>query len=230
MSLRRASHAIALALLLVPEILFAQAGTKLVFYPPEWDFGSIVQGAKVSFTVTVANPNAVPLTVSFIPTCGCLTVAPGSRIIAASGRATFLLSYDSVDDTGITKWIFIVRTNGPGMKDQSYLLHGIVRQERPAVAPLPAGSAAAGSSGGIDVTYYYTAGCRSCEEFLSVELPQLEKDLSVRIQLHKKDVLDPASYEELSGFADSLGATVSAIPALRVGNVLLQGEIGRAHV
>jgi cytochrome c biogenesis protein CcdA len=74
------------------------------------------------------------------------------------------------------------------------------------------------------LTYYYTPGCRSCEEFLSTEVPRLEKELGIRIDIQRKDVLDPALYEELSSFANSQGQSIRAIPALRTGSTLLQGD------
>lgn len=74
------------------------------------------------------------------------------------------------------------------------------------------------------LAYYYTPGCRSCEEFLSTEVPRLEKELGIRIDIQRKDVLDPALYEELSSFANSQGQSIRAIPALRIGSTLLQGD------
>ena len=218
---------LALVLSFLPALAFAQSPTDLLFSPPQWDYGSLAQGEHASLTLTVANPAPTPVTVTFIPTCSCLTVDPATRVIAASGRATFSLTYDSTDDTGITWRGYIVRSTAPGAKDGQYLLHGVVRQHREfsSWSNVPSNASdTAGFGAGIAVTYYYTPGCRSCEEFLSVELPRIEKELSVKIQLTKKDVLDPASYEELARFADSVGATVSAIPALRLGGTLLQGD------
>ncbi len=76
----------------------------------------------------------------------------------------------------------------------------------------------------IPVTYYYAPGCRSCEEFLSVEIPRLEKLLGRRIELQKRDLMDTARYEELTALASARGEAVTAIPVLRVGDILLQGD------
>jgi cytochrome c biogenesis protein CcdA len=218
---------ISLALFLAAIAAFAQSPSGLVFSPAQWDYGSLAQGERAFLTLVVSNPGTRPVTVTFIPTCSCLTVDPATRIIAADGRAAFSLTYDSTDDSGITWRGYIVRSDAPGARDGQYLLHGVVRQHRTASAwstdAAPA-SRADQSIEGIPVTYYYTPGCRSCEEFLSVEIPRIEKELSVKIALSKKDVLDPAAYEELSRFADAVGSTVKAIPALRVGNTLLQGD------
>ena len=187
----------------------------------------IAQGARIESTVVVANHSRTPATVTFVSTCSCLTVEPGSRHIAAGGAASFRLGYDSTDDTGNTAKAFIVRTDLPGMERLSYVLRGTVRADRP--APAPAGSwirqgiATAGSAV-VVLFYYYTPGCRSCEEFLSTEVPRLEKKLGIHIDIQRKDVLDPALYEELSSFAASQGQSIQAIPALRAGMTLLQGD------
>jgi cytochrome c biogenesis protein CcdA len=89
-------------------------------------------------------------------------------------------------------------------------------------APEPAAGVGAGAP--IPVTYYYTPGCRSCEEFLSVEIPRLEKLLGRRIELQKRDLMDTAQYEELTAFASARGEAVTAIPVLRAGDTLLQGD------
>ena len=182
--------------------------------------------------VVVANHSRTPATVTFVSTCSCLTVEPVSQIIGAGGKASFALGYDSTDDTGNTAKAYIVRTDLPGEQRLSYILRGTVRAEHPASAPAGAwtrrdstGSAAQTPlSAAAAISYYYTPGCRSCEEFLSTEVPRLEKKLGIQIDIQRKDVLDPVSYEELSSFALSQGQSVRAIPALRIGTTLLQGD------
>jgi cytochrome c biogenesis protein CcdA len=188
----------------------------------------ILQGARIQGSVIVSNPGPRAVTVSFIPTCTCLTVSPGSRAIPAGGDAVFLMEYDSKDDVGKTIQGFLVRTDEPGAPPTHYLVRGTVRAERGA-APAPtgawtrqeAGGAAPGA--GVTLSYYYNPGCRSCEEFLSVEVPRWEKKLGLSIDLLRRDVLDSAAFQELRAFAAPRGG-VRAIPALRGGEVLLQGD------
>jgi cytochrome c biogenesis protein CcdA len=224
--------------------LHAAAAPSLTFSPEVWKFGMIAQGARIESTVVVANHSRTPVTVTFVSTCSCLTVEPNSRIIAAGGEASFRLGYDSSDDTGNTAKAFIVRTDPPGTQRLSYVLRGTVRAER-RDAPAPASSWIRQGTGTTDIaprstvaaetarntvravatlSYYYTPGCRSCEEFLSTEVPRLEKKLGIRIDIQRKDILDPALYEELSSFAISQGQSIRAIPALRAGMTLLQGD------
>ncbi len=222
----RASFSVILAALLLSSGLVHAAGAPAITFSPEvWKFGAIMQGARIQMTVVVTNHSGRAATVTFVSTCYCLTVEPDSRIIAAGGEASFALGYDSTDDTGNTGKAFIVRTDLPGEQRLPYILRGTVRAERPASAP--AGTwvrrDATGNTAAA-LVYYYTPGCRNCEEFLSMEIPRLEKKLGVRIDIQRRDVLDPVPYQELSAFAASHGQGIRAIPALRVGETLLQGD------
>ena len=189
----------------------------------------IVQGAKIQSEVQVTNGEPVAVTVTFLPTCTCLEVTPGSQSIPAGRRASFAMSYDSTDDRGITIKGYLVSTDLAGAQPLHYLVRGTVRDHggTPAApgawtlhGPAPGGGAGAP----LSVTYYYTPGCRSCEEFLSVEIPRLEKQLGRRIQLQKRDLMDTAPYEELAAFASARGQAITAIPVLRAGDTLLQGD------
>ena len=222
-------------------LLHADATPPITFSPAVWKFGAITQGARVQMTVVVTNRSGTPVKVTFVSTCSCLTVEPVTQVVAAGGKASFALGYDSTDDTGNTAKAYIVRTDLPGEQRLSYILRGTVRAEHP--APAPDGAWTLKDSTAISaaqpqnnvaaqmprstvaaVSYYYTPGCRSCEEFLSTEVPRLEKKLGIKIDIQRKDVLNPALYEELSSFALSQGQSMRAIPALRIGTTLLQGD------
>ncbi len=205
--------------------LAAAAEPTLVTSPPTGKFGMIARGAQVSLKVTVTNRGAAAATVRFVPTCTCLTVEPAALSIPAGAAGSFTLHYDSSDDTGITRKDFLVTTEPPGLAEPYYSLIGTVRSvTTSSVVPGAAPPASPGASALIPVTYYYTPGCRSCEEFLSVEIPRLEKSLGVKIALEKKDLLEPAVYEELSRLASSRSESIRAVPVLHAGSALLQGD------
>jgi len=217
---KRAALLLLMMLLGLPDAVAAGVEPRLTFTPPLWKFGMITRGEAIALTVTVENGEAVPLAVTFVPTCTCLTVNPTTRTIPSHGRATFDLRYDSSDDVGLTTRGFIVRTDLPGASSPYYLMRGTVRDEHPA----PTGQTQADTPGGLTLTYFYSPGCRSCEEFLSVEVPLTAKRLGVPLSVERKDVLDPANFETLSSLAAARGDTVRAIPALSVGDTLLQGD------
>ena len=64
----------ALLLLCTPPLAAAPA-PRLAFTPPEWKFGSILQGQAAEAEVTVTSREKVPLRVTFVPTCSCLTAS-----------------------------------------------------------------------------------------------------------------------------------------------------------
>jgi cytochrome c biogenesis protein CcdA len=195
----------------------------------------IAQGSVIEREVTVTNFEPVTVTVTLFPTCSCNRVIPGYQTIRSGSHAGFSVRYDSTDDVGITTKSLLVKTDLPGASVSYYLIRGTVREVSPALA---AGGAGTGQTPGISqgtgrpavpgasllVTYYYTLGCRSCEEFLSVEIPRLEKSLGRRIEVSQRDLLDTGQYEELSAFATAHGQALTAIPALRTGDTLLQGD------
>lgn len=227
MKSRRLFLAILFPLLLCPTLLPAATLPRLQFSPVQWKFGTIVQGATITLTVTVTNLEPVPVTVTFVPTCTCLSVKPAARKVGAGKKGAFELSYESSDDTGNMTRGYIVRTDLPDPKPLYYFLRGTVRQER----TIPAGtggaaqgSAPAGAPGVVTLSYYYTPGCRSCEEFLSVEIPRLEKKLGISIVVQRKDVLDAKLYEELSSLASARGLAITAMPVVLIGETLLQGD------
>ncbi|MGO9310474.1 MAG: hypothetical protein ACLQDL_15815 [Spirochaetia bacterium] len=225
---RRPFRGLFLAFVLSPALLAAAPGPRLVFSPPEWKFGMILQGAVVEREIRVTNLEPVAVTLSLFPTCSCNRVVPGTQTIPAGSSAAFRLRYDSSDDRGITTKSMLVKTDFPGAAVSVFWIRGTVRE----VSAVPAvGGAAvrqaltpAGAATRLLVTYYYTPGCRSCEEFLSVEIPRLEKSLGRRIEVSQRDLLDSGQYEELSSFAAAHGQSLTAIPALRAGDTLLQGD------
>jgi hypothetical protein len=195
----------------------------------------IAQGTVVEQELTVTNREPVTLVVSLLPTCSCNQVIPGSRTIPAGSSAVFLMRYDSIDDRGVTTKSFLVKTDLPGASTSYYWIRGTVRESnqaataggvwsRQAPAPDSSPAPAAGAGAPLALTYYYTPGCRSCEEFLSVEIPRLEKSIGRRIAVSRRDLLDNRQFEELSAFAAAHGQALAAIPVLRAGDTLLQGD------
>ena len=132
----------------------------------------ILQGEVAGAKVLVRNKGAAAVGVTFIPTCTCLTVTPVLASIPAGGRAVFDLSFDSAGDYGITERGYIVRTDPPASasaKPLYYELTGVVRVEKSEAPALTAAIGSAADTAGsktLKIQYYYTPGCRSCEEFL----------------------------------------------------------------
>jgi cytochrome c biogenesis protein CcdA len=214
----------------------AQTGPELRFAPPEWKYGMVSKGESARVSVKVDNLSGNDIKVEFVPTCSCLSASPSSSALKSGASADFALAYDSTGDEGKVSRYFIVKTDPPSEKPIFFILSGVVRADNGASpsssATLPPGAAAGGAAPagaaegarGFELRYYYAPGCRSCEDFLSSGLPGLESRYGVRATLSRRDILDPAAYEELAAYAASIGDSVRAMPALRVGGLLLQGE------
>jgi cytochrome c biogenesis protein CcdA len=208
--------------------LSAQSSQELRFDPPEWKYGMITKGESASASVKVENLTKKDIKVEFVPTCSCLSVSPSTASLKGGASARFDLAYDSTDDEGKVTRYFIVKTDPPSEKPIFFILNGVVRADNGASAASGAAAAAAKTGGArgssLVLRYYYAPGCRSCETFLSSGLPVLEARYGVAAAVERRDILDPSAYEELAAFASSIGDTIRASPALRVGSLLLQGD------
>ena len=232
MRFRCLTLAAVLVVSLCPPALAAPAAPRIVFDPAAWDYGMIMQGTVAKATVTVTNSEPAPVTVTFVPTCTCLQVAPASLLIPPGSRGAFSLTFDSRDDVGKTTRGYIVRTDNKGAADLYYSLSGVVRTENaaapawtapnaPAAPPASAGAAARVT---VTLDYYYTPGCRSCEEFLSATLPGIAAARGVAVDVRRRDILQPAVFQELTALAAAAGRPLQAVPALHIGGTLLQGD------
>ena len=210
----------------------------LAFSPESWKFGMIVQGEKITKTVTVTNLSESAIKVAFEPTCDCMSVNTPERVVPPGASADFSISYDSSDDVGVMRKDFLVRTDPP-FAPAYYSILGTVRAEKAAPKageisasgnPLVSGKPVAGrsdytaASSTVAATYYYSPGCRSCEDFLANVVPAVAKKLKVAIDLTKRDILDPAAYEELTASASSLGMKIDSVPVLLIGGTLIEGD------
>jgi cytochrome c biogenesis protein CcdA len=218
-----------LALLLFPTRAWPQTGGSVEISPPIWKFGMVDQGTVVRTEVRATNLSGKALRLGFVATCDCLTVSPDSALLAPGASASFALSFDTTDYSGITTRGFIVNGDAPGMKPLYYKVYGVVRVERkaPAAAASPSWgltTTQTGPSSPLLLSYYYTKGCRSCEEFLSVEIPKLETSLGLSVVVARKDILEPANFEELSRAAQAQGQALGALPALVLAGKLIQGD------
>jgi cytochrome c biogenesis protein CcdA len=227
--------ALVLAIAVFMPVLAAAQGGGVRFSAVSWDFGLLRRGDLARFTLVVTNNAGVEATVSFIPTCDCLSAEPARLTLSDGAISELRLSYDSSKDLGTIRKDFIVSVEPVGPGKTLFTVSGTVGEapsgrsvaaegpQRPAADP-QGGAALHAFDGKIAITYYYTAGCRSCESFLAAEIPRLERRLGLRLSVEKRDVLDPATYAALERYASSRGQTVNALPALVIGDVLLQGE------
>jgi cytochrome c biogenesis protein CcdA len=219
-----------LLFMLAASVIQADPQLDVVLSPDRWDFGTVVSGRTVSGAVTASNTGTATLRVTLVPACGCLRADPQGIELAPGGSGVFRLTYDSTGELGIVEKAYIVNAQGGGPAGSRLLaVTGIAigpQSMAGAGAALPDSgmSAPAPDASGISVFYYYTPGCRSCERFLSDEIPALEKKLGIRITVEKRDAMDPAVFEEMEEGLKKRGAQLGAFPVLVSGDSVLQGE------
>lgn len=205
----------------VVSVLTPDSALNIDLSPDRWDFGTLARGETAEGLLTAVNNGTASIRVTLTPACGCLSADPPRLDLAAGASGTFRLLYDSRDDRGEVNKAYIVGTGDAGGPSGSrlYSVGGFVVGSMPGETALPA----AGGPGDI-IYYYYAPGCRSCERFLSEELPRLEENLGIEIDVEKKNALDAETFRELMERMEALGEDFSAFPVLIVGDSALQGD------
>ncbi len=215
-----------LAVLLLGALFDAAAQAPWRVDPPEWDFGCIPADRPVHRDVTVENRGAEPLRVAFILTCDCLYAEPGETVIRPGGKAIFRVYLDPAGYAGRVEKDLIVRFQGRTAEKALFRVFGEVERAPAGGRPEPAAAPAGGRGDGdpLPVDYYYSPGCAACERFLVGEVPRIEAELGLTIEVRRRDIFDPAVYEEYQAVLAALGEEERAYPAVRIGATLLQGE------
>jgi cytochrome c biogenesis protein CcdA len=202
----------------------AQPSSRLVFSPAEWDFGRIPDTQSVELEITVRNEAAAAVRVSFVPTCDCLQAYPEQAEIAPGGEEVFRLLFDPAGYKGAIDKDFIVRSTLEGLEKSLFRVYGEVRAVPATGAGRAAPPAAPAQRAVVRLSYYYSPGCRSCERFLSQEVPALEAELGVSLEVLRRNIFDPGAYERYLRLLRRLGQQERAYPAIVAGDRVLQGD------
>lgn len=212
-----------LALLCAAAPVRAQGG--LTVSPAEWAFGTVPDTAPVELEVVARNGSAATLRVTFVPTCDCLFADPEEADIAPGSAQRFRLRFEPAGYAGPQDMDYIVRSTLPGLEKSLFRVYGAVR---PSAGPAPAGAAGgpvqAAGQAVVHLSYYFSPGCRSCERFLSQEVPALERELGVLLEIERVNIFDPGQYEPYLRLLRRLGEEERAYPAIVAGERVLQGD------
>ena len=203
--------------------------------PPEWDFGRVEAGAGVlTQDIVFENRTDRAVEVRLTSTCDCLSTEPAARVLPAGGSAPFRLRYDPSEEQGEIEKYLIVRTDLPELPKALYLVRGTVTAGgggEPEAREADSGRTPAASPGqdlqslqAVRLDFYYAAGCRQCLRFLRRTLPELERELDMRLQVHEHNILDSGAFEDYQRLLEAGGETERGFPALAVGGRVLQGE------
>lgn len=89
---------------------------------------------------------------------------------------------------------------------------------------LEAEGAAASHREAVTVRYYYSPGCKECREFLRVRAPEIEANLSVPVEIRRRNILAPGVYREFESLLSTAGVDREEFPVAVVGERMLQGS------
>ena len=166
--------------------------------------GVLLDIEPIHLEVTVRNNQDATLRVSFIPTCDCLFAEPEAAEVAARGEKVFRLTFDPAGYQGSIDMDFIFRSTATGMEKALFHVHGEVKTSVSA-GEIEASSKDKNVGTAFTFHYYYSPGCKSCERFLSQEIPVLEEELGITLDIQRRNIFDPGVYEEYQGLLESLG-------------------------
>jgi hypothetical protein len=126
--LHRIASLIFYALFLVLVAPVFPDGKALTLTPGEWRFGTIDAGTRAFLTLHVANTTTRDVTVSILPTCGCLSTGPSHLVIHPASQGDFRFSFlAEADERGPVSESYIIQTDVKGMEFFYYKVHGVVK-------------------------------------------------------------------------------------------------------
>ncbi len=209
-------------------LLFLAAGAgfitaEITFSQTQWDIGDINKGDIDEIFLVINNNDASALNISFISTCDCVTVGKAELLVPSGESARVGIEFDSRDDSGEFEKYIIIRADRAGLEKVLFFIYGNVITGE-ADNTVSADVEAADQSADVSMDFYYTPGCRSCIKFLNDEVPALETELGISINVNRYNILEPASFEDFEEEMDRFGIDYHAFPVLVVNNTVLQGE------
>lgn len=215
-----------LLLLLLFPLEYASGSGPIQITPSEWSFGVISDNESIYLQVTVRNAGSESAKVSFISTCDCLFAPPGPAEIGPRAEQVFKLIFNPAGYEGVIDKDFIVRSTAAGQEKALFRVYGEVRpagadsgQAESANRQPPATPGAI-----VSISYFYSAGCRSCERFLAQEIPALESELGIVLEVERADIFDARAYERYLRLLERMGVQERAYPAIVAGQRVLQGD------
>jgi len=201
-------------LMLISALSFASADGGLDFSITEWNTGLLEYGIVSSQMVEVVNNTESPVEISLISTCSCMTVSDELLRLSSGESGGFTILFDSSDDDGDFEKILIIQTDSEVMPKGFFIVSGSVDTAGRQVKTESPESIFSDDSASPVMSYYYTPGCRSCNEFIrKAELP-----------ISKLDITEPEYYERLQQHLAARGEVLRAVPVLITQDSVFQGE------
>ena len=200
--------------------------------PAEWYFGVIGETEQVKLALEVRNSLEGTLTLNVVNVCGCLTAQPMEISVPQDESRSIHLTFDPSGYAGTTSKLILFKSNDPDLDNTFFEAKGYIavpansdrEAEECAACKQLSEPKIADRTSTIDILYFYSPGCRSCEAFLAEEVPQLEEEFGVGISVHGRSILESEIFDEYQKTLTLLGEHPREFPALVVEDRVLQGD------
>ncbi len=225
------------ALKVVPETKLGRA-IPFIMVPDELDWGEIEKGRTVESEIPVRNIGSDTLVLRKIrASCECISALPASDSIQPLGESGIKLFFFSEEVLGETFiYNLYIETNDPTQQVSSILITG--RVKRPVIEEKiqVKSQKVKGKSqkfvtpnkqqkGALQVMYFYSPGCRQCEEIRGGLLPGIRVKYGGAVEIKEFDISKKENYEMLVGLEEKYGIKKSVPMEAYVGGRCLLGSI-----
>lgn len=218
---------ILILLLIIPGILLSQE------LPDELFLGEFSNYNKITKEITIKNSSVNTKEYQFFSLCDCLEVEPKRTSIKPNEIKTFKISllpegYDSISRH------FLVDIDGEKTKLRIYAnlpeppeiitsggCLGCLENEKE-IQDIEGANKILNNWLIMDI--YYSPGCTTCEDFITEQVPEIEKKLDKKITINKFNALEPTSITKLENKLEILNIQLEEFPILIFEGKVLQGS------
>lgn len=191
-----------------------------------WDIGKVKPDTVYEKLLVIRNNLDTGLDVVLQPAGGGFKASPANHEIPSRDEAAFVLTFDTSGSSGRVSRQLTIKS--PQNAFETRMVH--------ATAILPDMSAVGNNmdsdgkpeqyarSGVITADLYYTFGCHDCEELIDRMHTRLRRDYGLSLEIKRYDILVPENHKAYLEAAGKSGSAAFALPALKIGNLLLQGK------
>jgi len=217
--------------------LFAQNIRNEAVLPESISFGEIREGDVIEKEIEIRNPDSKPLYLRFMTTCPCLTLKPNELTIEPGSNEFVGVSFNSRGYRGKTiKKVFVSSSieeyhgsiitfeadvTGVSSDEVSSgkCLECEEREERAYLRHLQQQKEKAVTFS----EFFYSPGCRECEEFLRKELPDILESAKNPLVVLPQNVMDAESFEQFLNRTEAINQNVGSLPALIINDKVYSG-------
>lgn len=217
--------------------LYAQNIRNGAALPESISFGEIREGDVIEKEIEIRNPASKPLYFQFLTTCPCVTLKPNELTIEPGSNEVLRVSFNSRGYRGKTiKKVFIsssvekyhgsildieadVTGVSPDGESSGKCLECEEREQRAYLRHLQQQKENAVTFS----EFFYSPGCRECEEFLKKDLPDILDSAQNPLVVVPQNIMDAQTFEQFLNRTEAINQNVVSLPALIINDKAYSG-------